>query len=74
MTRDAIQLIIWAVFGLFLTWGIFLAYIGFRSVKKDSPHRKVARTMAVFALVVGVTWIMFWVTGVAWNLWEILAG
>lgn len=71
MTRDVIQLILWAVFGLFFTWGIFLAYVGFRSARKGSK-RRIAQTSAIIALVVGIFWIIFWVSAVVWNAIEII--
>lgn len=65
MVRDVVQLIFWAVFGFFLSWGIFLAYLGFRKEHKPA---------AVLCLTVEVIWIVFWVCAVIFNTIQIAGG
>lgn len=78
MARDVIQLIAWAVFGVLITWGIFLAWIGFRSTPAyrdttpDNGKRTAVRAAAVAAFGLGVFWIMLWVTSVVYNLIQII--
>jgi len=71
MFEDVIQLIIWAVIGLFITWGIFYAYVGFRMVSAQRQS-KVARVAAFSALTIGIFWITLWVSAVVWNVLQII--
>jgi len=71
--RDVIQLIFWAVFGFFITWGIYFAYVGFRQVP-SYKNRRLAKTASTFALVIGIIWIMFWVSAVIFNAIQIAGG
>jgi hypothetical protein len=71
MVQDTVQLILWAIFGLFITWGIFFAYVGFKSVE-NSKKRRTAQAAKVMALVLGIFWIMLWVSAVVYNALELL--
>lgn len=73
MNMDIIQLIVWGVVGLITTWGIFLAWIGFRNVPAYSK-RRLAKAAATFTFVMGIFWIIFWVSAVVFNLFQILGG
>lgn len=73
MNMDAIQLIVWAILGLITTWGIFLAWVGFRNVPAYSK-RRLAKSAATFTFVAGILWIMFWVSAVVFNFFQIVGG
>jgi len=73
MDMDVIQLIIWTVVGLITTWGIFLAWVGFRNVPSYSK-RRLARTASTFTFTIGVLWIMLWVSAVVFNIFQIFGG
>ena len=70
---DILQLFGWIVGGIFIAWGIFYAYVGFRRVPAYSK-RRLARTAANIALVLGVAWCMFWVSAVVFNILQIFGG
>ena len=64
---DFIQLIVAGVVGLFITWGIFLAFIGFRTVDKSSKRRRVSVVSSVLTAIIGIIWVMIWVSIVVIN-------
>ena len=66
MVKDFVQLLIWAILGFVVTWGDFLAWYGFRESEK-----KYARALEIFTLVIGIAWIMLWVSAVIFNLIQI---
>lgn len=72
MPLDLIQLIVTGIVGLFITWGIFLAFIGFRTVKPGSKNRRTAVVSAVLTAIIGVGWIMIWVSIVVINALQLV--
>jgi len=68
---DVVQLILWIVLGSFFTWGIFLAFVGFRSVPAYS-RRRIARTAAILTFLVGCAWVMLWVSAVVFNVMQLI--
>lgn len=73
MDKDIIQLIVWAVLGLIITWGIFLAWVGFRNVPAYNK-RRLAKAAATSTFVMGIFWIVLWVSAVVYNLFQVLGG
>lgn len=73
MDRDVIQLIVWAVLGLITTWGIFLAWVGFRMSPTYSKKR-LAKSAADFTFAAGIAWVILWVSAVVFNFFQILGG
>ena len=75
-TKDVIQLFMWAGLGLFVTWGLFFSYLGFRTEainpKNSSGKRRVTKAASIFAISFGVLWIILWVSAVAYNVIEIV--
>jgi len=69
--RDIVQLLVWAIIGLFITWGIFLAFVGFRREPAYS-RRRIARLASYASLFLGIFWIMLWVSAVVYNVLEII--
>ncbi len=71
MHNDVIHLLLWAVIGLFITWGIFYAYLGFRMVALQR-RSKVAKVAAIGALFIGGFWITIWVSAVVVNFLQLI--
>jgi hypothetical protein len=71
MVRDAVQLLIWAVVGIFITWGIFFAYVGFKTAK-NGKRRRLAKVSEIMALALGIIWIFLWVSAVLFNFLQII--
>lgn len=71
MVTDTVQLIIWAVVGFLITWGDFLAVVGFRDAWDKTKKRRY-KAAEISTLVIGVLWVMIWVSAVVVNLIQIL--
>lgn len=76
MAKDIFQLAAWVILGCFITWGIFLAWAGFRSsesYKTSRPMTRVVRASSYYAFIIGILWIMLWVSAVVVNVIQIFS-